>query len=129
MIDDSEGLTTLNFRPEEDLSDDEDFMEVEDESEVEEEGEDDEIQIYKATILSCIEEGSYVVIRAPPGSLDFFFIMKISEKGIATENMSDFGNEHSVLKGESYLIGRWYSLQYEKKCFVQYKEAKTQKMP
>ena len=130
LIDDSEESRILNFGGD-DISDDDNVKneksEIEDVEEYEDEiNDDDEVNIDTSMIFSWIDEGSYVAIRSPVGSLDFFFIMKILKKGIATENMSESANEHFVLEGESYLIGRWYSFQYEKKSYVQYEAKNTE---
>ena len=110
LIDDSEEIRTLNFGGD-DISDDENVTnkesEIEDVEEYEDEiNDDDEVNIDTSMIFSCIDEASYVAIRSPVGSLDFFFIMKILKKGIASENMSDSANDHFVLEGELYLIAR-----------------------
>ena len=39
--------------------------------------------------------------------------------------MSDSAEEHFVLKGETFILGKWISAQMEHKKFVQYKEAKV----
>ena len=67
---------------------------------------------------------SFVAIRAPPESLELFFIMKVIEKRISEETIKDKSNEHCILKGEPFLIGKWVSFQKEKKNFAYYKEAK-----
>ena len=76
-------------------------------------------------IYSVISEGTYVAIKAPVGSLEFFHVMKVLEKGVAAENMNDSSHEHFISKGETYLVGKWMSFQHEGKRFAQYKEAKN----
>ena len=49
--------------------------------------------------------------------------MKIINKGIATENISDSSNEHFVMTGEPYLVGKWVSFSHEGKKFIHYKES------
>ena len=56
--------------------------------------------------LDLIEINSYVAIKAPLSSFEIFYIMKIINMGIATENISDSSNEHFVMTGEHYLIGK-----------------------
>ena len=52
-----------------------------------------------------------------------FYIMKIINKGIATENLSDSSNEHFVMTGEPYLVGKCVSFPHEEKKFIRYKES------
>ena len=73
-------------------------------------------------MYNLIEKNSYVTIYAPSNSLELFHVMKIVEKSIAAEPMEDISKEHSVLKGEPYLIGRWMSFCRETKKAAQYKE-------
>ena len=65
-------------------------------------------------IVNCVEENSFVAIKAPPNSVELFYIMKIVKKGIA-DDMFDSTKEHFVLKGEPYLVGKWISYQRERK--------------
>ena len=50
--------------------------------------------------------------------------MKILKKGIASENLSDSSNEHFVVVGEPYFIGKWIYFSNEGKKYVQYMESK-----
>ena len=76
--------------------------------------------VYDVEKLDLIEINSYVAIKAPSSSFEMFYIMKIINKGIATENISDSSNEHFVMTGEPYLIGKWVSFSHEGKKFIHY---------
>ena len=78
-------------------------------------------------LFDLIEVNSFVVIRSPPNSLELFHLMKVDKKGLSEGNMVDQSGEHSVLTGEPYLIGTWYSFQIERRKYAQYKEAKGTK--
>ena len=75
---------------------------------------------------SIIEENSFVAIRAEPGHPEMFHVMRVEKKSIATENIMDSSNEHCVLKGEPYLMGKWYSFEKETKRFAWYKESRAE---
>ena len=78
----------------------------------------------EASELFSLNEDTFVAIRSSPESLAIFHLMKISEKGIATENMIDGSKEHCVLKGDCYLIGKRFSFVKETRKFAAFKEAK-----
>ena len=101
---------------------------LEEESDNEKEADEEEIwdgPIETMEMFNLIEVERFVAIRAPANSLEMFFIMKVSEKGIAEKNMMDNSEEHCVLKGEPYLMGKWISFQNESKKVGNYKESKT----
>ena len=106
-INGTEELVNLNF-----TSDNNQEIPDDDEDDIE-----DQLQTLDhfstSAIFSLITEGTYIAIKSPVGSLELFFIMKVVKKGIAIENMSDSANEHFVLKGETYLVGKWFSFQHE----------------
>ena len=49
-------------------------------------------------------------------------VVEVIEKGIATTNMSDQFNEHCILQGQHYIIGKWLQFKREMKNYVQYKK-------
>ena len=51
-------------------------------------------------IYHIISVGSFVVIQALPNSVKLFFVIKVSNKGIANENMMDKSGEHCLLKAK-----------------------------
>ena len=71
------------------------------------------------------ERGSFVAIRAEPNSHEMFHVMMVQEKHIAIENTEDAPEEHCLLKGEPYLVGKWFSFQKETSKFVCFKESKN----
>ena len=76
-------------------------------------------------IFETIEEDSFVAIRAPPSSMELFYVMKVLKKGIATTNLSDSAKQHFVVEGEPYIIGKWVSFISENRKYAQYKLAKN----
>ena len=48
-----------------------------------------EMHIDISEMLDNIVENSYVAIRAPPNSVELFYVMKVLKKAMASENMSD----------------------------------------
>ena len=118
IIDGSEDMMNLKFN--DDCRENEQSEEM-----IEDENEDEvEATLDISAIFEIITENSFVAIKAQPGSLELFH-MKITKKGIATENTYDSSQEHVVLKGEPYLIGKWVSFQNECRKYAQYKEAKN----
>ena len=49
-------------------------------------------------------DGEFVAVFSHSKANELFFILKVIWKGIATENIAD-ANNHTVRKGESYVIG------------------------
>ena len=75
-------------------------------------------------MYNLIDVGSFVAIRATSKSVELFHLMKVIEKGIAENNISDSSMEHCVLKGEPYLLAKWYSFHKDGKKFAQFIESK-----
>ena len=76
-------------------------------------------------IYNMIERGSFVAIRAEPNSREMFHVMMVQDKHISKENIEDVPEEHCILKGEPYLVGKWFSFQKETSKFVCFKESKN----
>ena len=76
-------------------------------------------------IYNMIERGSFIAIRAEPNSHEMFHVMMVQDKHIAKENIEDASEEHCILKGEPYLVGKWFSFQKETSKFVCFKESKN----
>ena len=57
------------------------------------------------------ERGSSVAIRAEPNSHEMFHVIMVQDKHIAKENIKDASEEHFILKGEPYLVGKLFSFQ------------------
>ena len=57
-------------------------------------------------IYNMIERGSFIAIRAEPNSHEMFHVMMVQDKHIAKENIEDASEEHCILKGEPYLVGK-----------------------
>ena len=55
--------------------------------------------------LDLIDVGTFVAIKAP-ASFEMFYAMKIVRKGTTPEHMSDSSEEHFVVAGEPYLVGK-----------------------
>ena len=55
-----------------------------------------------------------------------FHLMKVEDKKIADPNIIDSSGLHCVLKGELYLLEKWFSFQNETNKFACYKESKTE---
>lgn len=51
-----------------------------------------------------VGDGEFVAVFSHSKANELFFILKVIWKGIATENIAD-ANNHTVRKGESYVIG------------------------
>ena len=66
-------------------------------------------------MFNLIEKDSFVAIQAHQSSFELFHLMKVEEKQIATENIKDKSEEHCILQGEPYLVGKWFSFQKETK--------------
>ena len=71
------------------------------------------------------ERGSFVAIRAEPNSHEMFHVMMVQDKHIAKENIKDASEEHCILKGEPYLVGKLFSFQKESRKFSCFKEWKN----
>ena len=76
-------------------------------------------------IYNMIERGSFVAIRAEPNPHEMFHVMMVQDKHIAKEDIEDASEEHCILKGEPYLVGKWFSFQKETSKFVCFKESKN----
>ena len=76
-------------------------------------------------IYNMIERGSFIAIRAEPNSHEMFHVMMVQDKHIAKENIKDASEEHCILKGEPYLVGKWFSFQKETRKFACFKELKN----
>ena len=76
-------------------------------------------------IYNMIERGSFVAIRAEPNSREMFHVMMVQDKHISKENIEDVPEEHCILKGEPYLVGKWFSFQKETSKFACFKESKN----
>ena len=76
----------------------------------------------KIWMFNLIDVGSFVAIRSAPQHVELFHLMKVEDKGIAQHNMEDISGEHTVLKGEPFLVGKWFSFQKETKKYAQYAE-------
>ena len=74
-------------------------------------------------VFDLIEKDSFVAIRALGSSFEQFHLMKVADKQIAMENMKDNSGEHYILKGEPYIVGKWFSFQSDSTRFAQYAEA------
>ena len=72
-----------------------------------------------------IETGSFVAIRAESNSHEMFHVMMVQDKHIAKENIKDASEEHCILKGEPYLVGKWFSFQKKTRNFACFKESKN----
>ena len=59
--------------------------------------------------FNLIEVDSFVAIKATAGHVELFHLMQVLEKRIATDHISDSSKEHCVLKGEPYIICKWFS--------------------
>ena len=101
-------------------------LEEEDEPEVEEPEVTWDGSIEINDKFSIIDEQSFVAIRAESRHPEMFHLMKVEEKRIAEHNITDSSGLHCVLKGEPYLLGKWFSFQHETKKFACYKESKTE---
>ena len=53
------------------------------------------------------------------------FVMMVQDKHIAKENIADLSEEHCILKGELYLVGKWFSFQKETSKFACFKKSKN----
>ena len=73
-------------------------------------------------IYNMIERGSFVAIRAEPNPHEMFHVMMVQDKHIAKEDIEDASEEHCILKGEPYLVGKWFSFQKETRKFACFKE-------
>lgn len=97
---------------------------------VDDNGDDETNDVYMPSIdddalFALIQVGSFVAIRSHPSNLELFHVMKVDKKGHADENMKDSSDEHCVLKGKPYLLGRWYSFDSESKIFAKFKPSKN----
>ena len=87
-------------------------------------------------IYNMIERGSFVAIRAEPNSHEMFHVMMVQDKHIAKENIEDASKEntedaskeHCIVKGEPYLVGKWFSFQKETRKFACFKESTNTKL-
>ena len=124
---DDDNIFTLNFK---EVSN---FVNVTDDPDENEEVEDEDDEVYsrglgemfdKSVIFDVISEGTYIGLRSPPGSLELFYVVKVSKKGIAKENMSD-DYQHCIVAGEPYFAGHY--LEKEKECrnVIVYKHPKN----
>ena len=59
-------------------------------------------------------DGEFVVVFSHSKANELFYILKVLWKGIAPENIAD-ANNHTVRKGESYVIGLYLQKLDEKK--------------
>ena len=120
-----DGKSVKMWRTIKDFMNDEE-MEMEDvvEEEVEEEVELEWTEsIESMDRFELIDVGSFIAIKAEPGHPEFFHLMKVLEKGIATNHISDSSKEHCVLKGEPYLIAKWYSFSNEGRKVATYNKS------
>ena len=77
--------------------------------------------------FELIEIGSFIAIRAIKGHPEMFHLMEVMDKKIATEHISDSSEEHAILKGEPYIIGKWYSFNHDgKKAAIYNKSTNTE---
>ena len=111
-----------------------DFMEndeMDDEPEEEVVEEEAEEIVWEESIefrdrFSLITKSSFIAIRAQSNHPEMFLVYRVEDKRTADENIMDSSGEHCVLKGEPYLVGKWFSFDKEMKKFVCYKESKTE---
>ena len=68
---------------------------------------------------------SFVGICAKSSHPEMFHLMKVEDKKIADPNIIDSSGLHCVLKGELYLLEKWFSFQNETNKFACYKESKN----
>ena len=74
--------------------------------------------------FNMIDIGSYVAVYASSASWKHFHVIKVLEKGVADQHMRDPANDDNcVLRGEHYILGKWFSLQKQATKFAYYKEA------
>ena len=65
-----------------------------------------------------------------------FHVMMVQDKHIAKENIEDASKENTedaskedcILKGEPYLVGKWFSFQKETRKFACFKESTNTKL-
>ena len=75
--------------------------------------------------FSVIEKDSFVAIKAHSSTMEQFHVYKVVEKKRAEERIQDSSGDHWILKGEPYIVGRWYSYQSEGRKHAQYVESKS----
>ena len=68
-----------------------------------------------------IEIGSFIAIKST--NMEMFHVYKVKKKGIAEHNIMDASGEHTVLKGEPYIVGTWISFLNENNKYARYKES------
>ena len=124
---DDDNIFTLNFKELSNfvnvITDDPDENEeVEDKDEVYSRGLGEMFD--KNVIFDVISEGTYIGLRSSPGSLELFYVVKVSKKGIAKENMID-DYQHCIVAGKPYFAGHY--LEKEKECrnVIVYKHPKN----
>ena len=107
--------------------DEPDVNEMESDQFEEQEAEDQTwlVSIEVNDIYNMIEKESFVAIRTEPNTHDMLHAMIVQDKHIATENIEDASEEHCILKGEPYLVGKWFSFQKEARKFACFKELKN----
>ena len=73
--------------------------------------------------FKLIDVGSFVAIKATAAHPESFHLMKVLDKQIATDRISDSSKEHCILKWEPYLVAKWYSFCHEGKKSAIYSES------
>ena len=70
-------------------------------------------------MYEVIENGDYIGLRCPPESIEFFYVVEVLQKGIASKTIQTSSSK--IFEGEPYIKVKYLERTCEGKNFVKFK--------